>query len=140
MKSETDLIFGTGIDIVQVERMSRVVTRWGDKLLKRVWTDREINYCRSKQNPFEHFAARFAGKEAVSKSLGLTWSEGVRWKEIEIVDKRPGKPEVELSGETRRTANELKIGNIILSMSHCREYAVASAIITRESNSAESDL
>lgn len=134
------MIFGTGIDIVQVGRISRAVNTWGDRFLNRVWTTQEINYCWHKQNPFEHFAVRFAGKEAVCKSLGLTWSKGLRWREIEIINNHLGTPGVELSGETRRTARKLKVRNILLSMSHCRDYAVASAITMRDFNTGESNL
>ena len=76
-----------------------------------------------------HFAGRFASKEAVSKALGLDWGKGLKWKEIEIINNHLGTPEVKLSGETRRTVQKLKARKILLSISHCKDYAVASATI-----------
>jgi len=123
------LIFGTGIDIAQVGRISRAVDTWGDRFLNRIWTAQEIDYCWRKKNPFEHLAGRFAAKEAVSKALGLDWSKGLKWREIEIINNQLGIPEVGLSGEAKRTAQKLKVRKILLSMSHCNDYAVASATI-----------
>ena len=123
------MIIGTGIDIAQVGRISRAVDKWGERFLNRIWTAHEVGYCWRKKNPFEHLAGRFAAKEAVSKALGLDWSKGLKWKEIEIINNHLGTPEVEFSGEAKRTAQKLKVRKILLSMSHCKDYAVASATI-----------
>lgn len=127
----SDLLVSAGVDIVPVERVSAAANAWGERFLNRVWTAQEIGYCQGKQNPFEHLAARFAAKEAVSKSLALTWDKGLKWKEISIVNNGTGVPEVKLSGETRRVAAKLEVKSISLSMSHCRDYAVAYVTVVR---------
>lgn len=125
------MVFGIGIDIAQVGRISWAVNTWGDRFLNRIWTTIELDYCWHKQSPFEHLAGRFAAKEAVSKALGLNWNKGLKWREIEIISKHAGTPVVEFFGEAKRTAQKLKVRKILLSMSHCKDYAVASATIIR---------
>lgn len=115
------MVLGQGIDIIEVERISKAVTRWGDDFLKHVFTDQEIAYARKRRFPDQHFAARFAAKEAVLKALGE--NSDVGWKDIEIINQRSGKPSCIFHKKDFKQ-------KILLSMSHTEHYAVASAIIT----------
>lgn len=109
-----------GIDLIEIARVAAALERYAG-FRRRVFTEAEVEYCDSRAHPAQHYAARFAGKEAVGKALGC----GVRftWKEIEIVG-RP-KPEVRLSGKTREWAERVGAGRIDLSMTHSREIAAA---------------
>jgi holo-[acyl-carrier protein] synthase len=113
-----------GIDLIEIDRVRRALERHGDGFRERCFTPHERAYCESKANPAQHYAGRFAAKEAVGKALGT----GVyfTWKEIEIRG-RP-KPGVELSGRTAQAAERLGAGRIELSMTHSRELAAAVAV------------
>jgi holo-[acyl-carrier protein] synthase len=113
-----------GIDLIEIERVARAMERHA-RFLERVFTEAERRYCLSRPNPAQHLAARFAGKEAVGKALGV----GVHftWREIEIAG-RP-KPGVALSGRTAAWADRVAAGHIDLSMSHSRGLAAAVAIV-----------
>jgi holo-[acyl-carrier protein] synthase len=114
-----------GVDLIEIERIRRALDRHGDGFRGRCFTDAERAYCDSKANPAQHYAGRFAAKEAVGKALG----SGVHftWREIEIVG-RP-KPGVQLSGRTARWAEKVGAGRIELSMTHSRELAAAVAVV-----------
>ena len=114
-----------GVDLIEIERVRRALERHGDGFRERCFTPDERAYCDSKPNPPQHYAGRFAAKEAVGKALG----SGVlfTWKEIEIVG-RP-KPGVHLSGRTARYAERTGAGRIELSMTHSRELAAAVAVV-----------
>jgi holo-[acyl-carrier protein] synthase len=114
-----------GVDLIEIERVRRALERHGDGFRDRCFTQAEREYCDSKPNPAQHYAGRFAAKEAVGKALGV----GVyfTWKEIEIRG-RP-KPGVFLSGRTARAAERLGAGEIELSMTHSRELAAAVAVV-----------
>ena len=113
-----------GIDLIEIERVARALHRHA-RFVERVFTDAEREYCLSRANPAQHFAARFAGKEAVGKALGF----GVpfTWREIEIAG-RP-KPQVALSGRTAAWARRVAAGSIDLSMTHSKGLAAAVAIV-----------
>ena len=115
--------FATGLDLIEIARIRRALERPGFR--ERCFTQAERDYCDSKPNPAESYAARFAGKEAVGKALGC----GVRftWKEIEIAG-RP-KPGVTLSGKTAAWAERVQAGAIDLSMTHSRELAAAVCVV-----------
>ena len=114
-----------GVDLIEIERMQEALDRY-PRLRQRVFTEAEQEYCESRGNPAQHYAARFAGKEAVGKALGC----GVRftWREIEIAG-RP-KPGVTLSGRTKAWAERVGAGRIELSMTHSRELAQAVCVVT----------
>lgn len=116
-----------GTDIEEIERVREVVERWGDKFLRRVFTDDEIAYCNGLAEKYGSMAARFAAKEAVIKALGLGKGHGLRWKDIEIVNNKNGKPCVKLYGNARKLAKEEKV---LISLSHARKYVVAMAVIS----------
>jgi len=117
----------TGIDIVEVERIRNLINKHGAAFLKRIYTADEIVYCQSRRRKFEHFAARFAAKEAVLKVLGTGLVKGLALHSVEVTNDVAGKPEIRLSGEARQLARALGIRRIALSLSHCDSYAVASA-------------
>jgi holo-[acyl-carrier protein] synthase len=108
-----------GLDVIEIERIARALTRPGFR--ERVFTDAEREYCESRPYPAQHYAARFAGKEAVGKALGC--GVNFTWREIEIAG-RP-KPGVILSGRTRSYAERVRAGRIDLSMTHSKELAAA---------------
>ncbi len=122
-------LLGTGIDIVEVERIERLLERQGDKFLDRVFTRGEVKYCMAKARPAIHLAARFAAKEAVSKALGTGFSRGVRMRDIEVVASGKGSPRVKLHGAAAGRLEKLGAGDVLISFSHTREHAVAHADI-----------
>ena len=115
-------MLSNGVDIIDIRRIRRALDRFGEKFLKRVYTDAELGVCR--RNP-EALAARFSGKEAVMKTLGLKY---LPWKDIEILPDPKGKPLVTLHRMAKERSNMLKLGEIAISLSHERDYAVASAV------------
>ncbi|GAI82167.1 unnamed protein product [marine sediment metagenome] len=110
-----------GIDIIEIARIERAITRWGQSFLHRIYTDLELGLCHKKP---ASLAARFAGKEAVVKALG-TQNKGISWKEIEILSESSGKPLVHLQGKAQNQANSLGLNNLAISLSHSRQYAIA---------------
>ena len=113
-----------GVDIIEILRVKRVYDRYGDRFLRRIYTDREIAYCRGRA---PQLASRFAAKEATMKALG-TGVRGIRWRDIEVVRGRGQAPRIELHGTARMRADRLGLIQIALSLSHSREFAVASVI------------
>ena len=113
-----------GVDIIEIARIERVIARWGESFLHRVYTDLELRLCRKK---LSSLAARFAGKEAVIKALGPK-NKGIGWKEIEILSDSSGKPSVRLYGKAQNQAHSLGLDNLAISLSHSKEYAVAFVI------------
>jgi holo-[acyl-carrier protein] synthase len=126
-------IVGIGTDIVECLRIGRMIEQHGELFLTRVYTDREIRYCQARKNATEHFAGRWAAKEAILKCLGTGWSHGVAWTDIEIRNDPQGKPHVMMCGGAKDHAQQLKISDILISISHCRAYATAYALALRDS-------
>ncbi|MBF0531753.1 MAG: holo-ACP synthase [Candidatus Omnitrophica bacterium] len=118
------MIIGTGVDIIEVQRVKEAIDRWGDGFLSHVFTAKEIAYARQHKFPAQHFAARFAAKEAVYKAIGD--DPRVGWKDLEIVNDAHGRPCCVF------LKDQFKY-QIHVSLSHTRNYAVANAIITQES-------
>ncbi len=125
------MIFGIGIDIVKISRMENVLGRWKDRFMNRVFAQDEIDFCINKRLPGQHFAARFAAKEAFLKALGLGMTAGIPWKDIEITNNATGKPEMELHGKAKETCHDKNIKNILLSVTHDGEYGIAQVILER---------
>ena len=122
------VIVGIGTDIVECLRIRRMIEKHGELFLNRVFTDREMRYCQRSKNATEHFAGRWAAKEAVLKCLGTGWSKGLCWTDIEVRNEHGARPQVLVCGAAREIALERGIGNILVSISHCRTYATAYAI------------
>ena len=122
------MIRGLGTDIIEIARVGQMVDRHEESFLRRVYTDDEIAYCSAKKNYLQHYAGRWAAKEAVMKAIGTGWAEGVGFAEIEVRSQRSGKPLLKIHGTARKKADELGIGDVLITISHCREYATATAI------------
>ena len=118
-----------GIDIVEIKRLAKVSKRWGRPFLKKVYTDRELAYAKSKRFPYQHLAARFAAKEAIFKALGEVERNFVGWKNIEILNDGYGKPVVYWHGQAERTRKKRSLKGAVVSLSHTENYAVASAML-----------
>ena len=123
------MIFGIGADVVQISRIHSVSNRWGDRFLRRVFTKRESQYCQSQKNPAPHFAVRFGAKEAFLKALGVGYSEGVRWKDIEVVRSDSGRPAIQLHNHTKSLSQRHKVSGIHLSMSHDGDYGFVQVVL-----------
>ncbi len=126
------MVFGSGVDIIEVKRIKEAVAKWGDSFLKKVFTDREIDYAHSKRFTHQHLAARFATKEAVLKAFGGGWSRTLPWKDVEVINDKNGKPDIRLYGKAKRIYDEQKIERIVVSMSHTKDHAIANAILVRK--------
>ena len=122
------LIFGTGIDIIEVERVKNQISKDGFK--ENIFTKKEIEYCESKKNKAQHYAARYAAKEAFFKAIGTGWRDGMAFIEIEIINNKLGKPDVVLHGKTKKFSESNLIRNIHVSLSHIKN--LVTAIITLE--------
>ena len=118
----------TGVDIIEIPRIKRVLDRYGQRFLNRVFTPDEIAYCRGRA---PNLAGRFAAKEAAMKALG-TGVRGVSWKDIEVIRADSGAPSLRLHGRAEKRAERLQVGEMSLSISHSREYAVAFVVAQRE--------
>jgi holo-[acyl-carrier protein] synthase len=121
-------IIGIGTDIVECPRIGRMIEEHGELFLGRVYTAREIRYCQARKNAMEHFAGRWAAKEAILKCLGTGWRKGLCWTDLEIRNDFQGAPKVFLCGAAREQAQQMRISDILLSISHCRVYATATAL------------
>jgi holo-[acyl-carrier protein] synthase len=122
------MIVGVGTDIVEIPRIGKMIERHGEHFLQRVYTEDEIRYCQRRKESFQHFAGRWAAKEAVMKTLGTGWTRGVGWLDIEVGTKRSGQPVIVIHATAREIADHLGIGDVLISISHCRAYAMATAI------------
>src|SRR6516165_11858741 len=124
-------IVGIGTDFVECLRIGRMIEQHGEIFLTRVFTPREIRYCQARKHATEHFAGRWAAKEAVLKCLGTGWRRGICWTDMEIRNDSAGRPQVLLCGAAKDIAQSLRIADILVSISHCRAYAMAFATAVR---------
>jgi len=109
-----------GVDIIEIDRIQQAVKRWGERFLRRVYTDTELGLYKKT----ESLAVRFAGKEAAVKALG-TGMRGIGWKDIEILHEPSGKPHVNLYRGAQKQASDLGLKGLAISLSHSRDYAIA---------------
>jgi holo-[acyl-carrier protein] synthase len=124
-------IIGTGIDVIEVNRIERALTRTatGERFRARVFTEREVDYCESRGRArFQSYAARFAAKEAAMKSMGTGWNRNVGWSEIEVVRERGKAPTIVLHGKTAEFARRRNISAFHLSITHTVRDAIAHVI------------
>ena len=122
------MVIGTGVDLVEIGRVADILARHRERFLDRVFTAAEAAYCRDRPFPAQHFAARFAGKEAVLKALGAAGPGSLAWREIEILRSAGGEPTVCLHGQARAAAAARGVERIHLSLSHSQAQAVAVAV------------
>jgi holo-[acyl-carrier protein] synthase len=121
-------IVGIGTEIVECLRIGHMIEQHGEQFLFRVFSEKEIRFCRSRRRRNEHFAARWAAKEAVIKSLGSPRAKGSAWSDIETETDGAGYSKVVLRGALRELTGSLGIAQVMISMSYCRLYATATAI------------
>jgi holo-[acyl-carrier protein] synthase len=123
------MIIGTGIDVVEVERIAAALERFGQRFQRRIFTPAEMRYCDSKRNRAERYAARFAAKEAAVKALGTGWSQGVAWREVEVRREPGGRPTLHFTGVAAQHAQRLGMKRAALSLTHTKEQAMAQVIL-----------
>lgn len=121
-------IVAHGVDLVHCPRVAKIWQDHGDRFLERVFTERERAYCIDHRDAVLRLSGRFAAKEAVMKLLGTGWRGGVEWTDIETLPDPLGKPLVELRGQTAKLAESLGVAQIMISISHAGDYAIASAL------------
>jgi holo-[acyl-carrier protein] synthase len=122
------MIVGIGLDVAEIDRIEQAIRRHGDAFKKRVYTDAERAYCESHRNSFERYAGRFAAKEAGMKALGTGWRGGVTWRDFEVVRERGGKPTLRLSGVARTLAEKQGVKNVVMTITHSGNLALAQVI------------
>jgi len=127
------MIFGTGIDIVNIERIESMMARWGNLFLGRVFTEREIVWCQQRTRPPECFAIRFAAKEAFLKAIGRGLRNGIQWTDIEVENDPLGKPLFSFHRKAKEVLETQQIQKALLTLSHERPYAVAHVILVGSS-------
>jgi len=123
------LIVGCGVDLVKIERIEKIIKRWGNNFTSRIFTSLEREYCEKKKgNKYQSYAGKFSAKEALLKALGLGL-RGVNWKEIEIKNDKIGQPIMNISGKLKNIASSKGVRKYFISISHTKEYAVAQVIL-----------
>ncbi len=123
-------VLGIGVDIVETVRIERSIEKFGDRFLRRVFTEDEIAYCQSMKFPARHFAARFAAKESVSKAFGTGMGRSMGWKDLEVRRHPHGEPYAVLHGGAAELAADRGGVTVWISLSHADHYAVAQAVLT----------
>ncbi|TWT95867.1 Holo-[acyl-carrier-protein] synthase [Botrimarina colliarenosi] len=121
-------ILGIGADIIEVLRIAKMIERHGELFIGRVYTEHEIDYCASRKAATQHYAGRWAAKEAVLKALGTGWVRGISWRDVEVRNSAAGVPQVRLYGGARDVLERSGIERIHLTISHCRSHATAYAV------------
>ncbi|RJP64455.1 MAG: holo-[acyl-carrier-protein] synthase [Ignavibacteriales bacterium] len=121
------MVYGIGIDIIEIDRIKESVENFGDKFLNKVFTQTELDYSLNKPNKYQHLAARFAAKEAIAKALSFKGDRGFRWKDIEIYNELNGMPSAKLYNNLLEILGEGK--ELKITMSHSQNYVTCFAII-----------
>ena len=122
------VIIGIGTDIIECPRIGMMIEQHGEVFLRRVYTEREIGYCQGRKHAMEHFAGRWAAKEAILKAIGTGWARGIAWTDVEVRNQPGGAPKVHVCGKAKEVARDKGIADILITISHCRTYATAYAI------------
>ena len=128
MSESGNQILGIGTDIIECLRIAQMIDRHGELFISRVYTDHEIAYCSARAAANQHYAGRWAAKEAVLKALGTGWRRGISWRDVEIRNVAGGAPIVTLRGGARDVVEQRRIREVHISISHCRSHAVAYAL------------
>ena len=128
---QPDAICGMGTDLVEVEAIARALQRGKGGFAQRVFTEAEREYCEGRRWKFQHYAGRFAAKEAFFKALGTGWRRGLGWREVEVFPGELGNPLMRLHGEARFAADRMGAQGLHLSISHTQQMAIAVVILTR---------
>lgn len=123
------MISGIGIDVIEVKRVKEALDRFGDRMLNRLFTKPEIEYCSAKKNSSLHFAGRFAAKEAAFKAMGKGWGGEISWKDVEITNLQSGAPQITFYGKALELTTSQKITGAFVSISHIDQIATAVVIL-----------
>jgi holo-[acyl-carrier protein] synthase len=134
------MVFGIGIDIIEIDRVQKSIEKYGEHFLNKIYTPGELEYCLNKTNKYQHFAARFAAKEAVYKALSSekdnpeseNSAANVGWQDIEILNEPNGMPVVKVFGKIKKLLNGER--SLKISISHSRDYVTCVAIVFRNGN------
>jgi holo-[acyl-carrier protein] synthase len=124
-------IIGLGVDLTDIPRIAATYERYGERFLRRIFTDGEIAYCMRRRDPLPSLAGRFASKEAAMKALGTGHSQGVLWKDIEVV-RRYGPPQLRLHGGAARRAEAMGVVKSLLTITHSETLAMAQVMMMGE--------
>ena len=125
------MIFGTGIDIVDITRFERLLEEGNLRLFERLFTIHEREYCAGKARSAQHYALRFAAKEAFLKACGLGLREGLTWHDVEVFNDSLGKPELNLHGKALQIFTDMDLSKTFVSLSHDGNFAVAMVVLER---------
>lgn len=117
---------GLGTDIIEIWRIKKAIEEHKERFLKKIFTYNEVSYCREYSNPYPHFAARFAAKEALFKALNAEQQVSASWQDVEILNDSKGRPQAHLSASLQEKMGDLQL---LLSLSHCDDFATATVII-----------
>jgi holo-[acyl-carrier protein] synthase len=121
-------VVGIGTDIIECLRIAQMIERHNETFIQRVYTDYEIRYCSARKSATQHYAGRWAAKEAVLKAIGTGWIKGISWRDVEVRNQAGGKPSIRLSGGALEASEQRGIDEIQISISHCRSHATAFAL------------
>jgi holo-[acyl-carrier protein] synthase len=121
-------VVGIGADIVECLRIAKMLERHGELFTSRVYTPQEIEYCSSRKSATQHFAGRWAAKEAVLKAMGTGWVRGISWRDIEVASDAAGQLSIILSGGAAEVCARRGIERVLISIANCRSHATAYAI------------
>ena len=125
-------VIGIGTDIVECLRIESMIEKHDDLFLRRVYTQWEIDYCNQRKSAVQHFAGRWAAKEAILKAMGTGWAKGIQWTDLEIRNEVGGRPFVQLVGQAQMICEQKGISQILISLSHCSQFATAFATAVGE--------
>ncbi len=125
------MIYGIGTDLVEVNRIERILKRWGERFTARVYSHNEINYCENRACPAMHYAARFAAKESFLKSLGIGLGMGVKLKDIEVINNPQGSPQFRIHERVKSILDKVGVSSIHVSMTHTRDHAQAIVVLEK---------
>src|ERR1700738_5339983 len=122
-------VLGIGVDLVECSRIQHSLDRFGEKFLRRVFTDGEIEYSMSMKFPARHLAARFAGKEAVAKAFGTGIGKAMGWRNIDIKKRPSGEPFLVFSGPAQELAKQRGVTSALITLSHTEQHATATVVL-----------
>jgi holo-[acyl-carrier protein] synthase len=125
------MIYAVGTDLVEVSRVERIIEKWRERFIRKVYSEREIRYCSTRTYPAQHFAARFAAKEAFLKGMGLGMAGGVGFRDVEVINRAQGKPELVFHGRAKQLVDRAGITGSHISISHTDSHAVAFIVLEK---------
>jgi holo-[acyl-carrier protein] synthase len=125
------MIYAVGTDLVEVSRVERIIEKWRERFIRKVYSEREIRYCSTRTYPAQHFAARFAAKEAFLKGMGLGMAGGVGFRDVEVINRVQGKPELVFHGRAKQLVDRAGITGSHISISHTDSHAVAFIVLEK---------